>query len=131
MAGAADPRARAVAAIAPVISPARLPFEGMADVFTPWLPGFSDDAFSAQWQALGADPKWDAANHAAKIAPRPLLVIHAAHDDDVPLEQGQAVYDAAQEPRRIMIHEDANHAFTWHRDWLRGQLIGWLDGLAL
>lgn len=130
MAAAQDERPRAVVAIAPVIKPALLHFDETPEGYAPWLTGLTDETFSAAWRALAADPHGDASRFAARIAPRPLLVVHAEHDADVPFEHGKALFDSASEPRQMITHPEANHAFTWHRPWLRQQVLGWLDELA-
>jgi fermentation-respiration switch protein FrsA (DUF1100 family) len=120
---------KAVAVIAAVTDPRVLSFglENAGTYFTPWLPGLSPEAFVEQWQALGAE--YSPVEHVAKIAPRPLLIIHAEADEDVPFQQSQALFDCAEEPRRFLSHPTANHAFAWHRQWLRDQLFAWLDAL--
>ena len=128
---AVDARARAVATIAPVVRPAELHFDQTPEVYAPWLTGLSNETFARQWQALQADPRSDTTLHAGQIAPRPLLVIHARYDRVVPVTQGLALYDASQEPHRVIIDEEGNHSFVWRRDWLGQQLLDWLDGLAL
>jgi len=45
--------------------------------------------------------------------------------------QAEALFARADEPRTLMIHPEANHSFTWHRPWLRDQILGWLEGLDL
>jgi fermentation-respiration switch protein FrsA (DUF1100 family) len=131
MAAAVDDRPCAVAAIAPVVTPALLDFDQEPENYAPWLPGLSDRAFARQWKALQAAPRWDAAAHASQIEPRPLLVIHARYDRVVPLTQSQALLDAAHDPRKLVVHDEANHSFTGLRPWLRGQILEWLDGLGL
>jgi len=131
MAAAHDPRPRAVAALCPIVKPALLTYDQDAADYTPWLPGLSDASFAEQWRALSADPTFDTTGHVAQIAPRPLLVLHAEQDDAVPVAQGRALFDAAHDPRRLIIHDKANHSFTWHRPWFRAALIDWLDSLGL
>lgn len=46
---------------------------------------------------------------AGQIAPRPLLVIHGADDEMVPLEQARALYEAAEEPKALWIVPGAGH----------------------
>lgn len=112
MATVYDERVRAMAAVAPIVMPGLLPYDQDSGAYTPFLPGFSNAEFAGQWRALGADPRWDTSKCVARIAPRPLLVVHAAKDDAVPVEQGRVLYDAALDPRQIVIHDEANHSFT-------------------
>src|SRR5215210_2316029 len=39
----------------------------------------------------------------------PLLVLHGARDDLVPLMEGEALYEAAPEPKRLEVYPDAGH----------------------
>lgn len=48
-----------------------------------------------------------------KIAPRPLLVIHAKVDHDFPFEQVQALFERAGDPKEIIVVEGAGHL-----DWI-------------
>ena len=57
--------------------------------------------------------------------------IHSRVDEAVPFEQAEALFARAVEPRDLVIHPAANHAFVWHRPWLQDQLLGWLGGLNL
>jgi pimeloyl-ACP methyl ester carboxylesterase len=131
MAAANDPRPKAIALIGPVVAPGLLPFDEDADDYVPWLPRLSANAFRERWLALASDSKWSAASHVSRVAPRPIIDFHARDDDAVPLQQSQMLSEKAGLPFDLVIHDEANHAFTWHRPWLREQLFGWLDRLAL
>ena len=48
---------------------------------------------------------------AVKSAP-PLLILHGARDVLVPAEQARTIYEAAPEPKRLEIIEDADHIFS-------------------
>ena len=48
---------------------------------------------------------------AVKSAP-PLLIVHGASDELVPAEQALELYEAAPEPKRLEIIEDADHVFS-------------------
>lgn len=69
---------------------------------------------------------------ASLIAPRPLLVVHSRADSSVPVRQGEALYAAAGEPRRLVLLDDSPHCF-WigadservqeeAKDWMRRYL---------
>lgn len=126
-----NPKVRAIAAIGAVTDPRTLSFglEDARNYFTPWLPGLSVEAFVDQWNALDAD--FAPVEQVARLSPCPLLIIHAEGDADVPFQQSQRLFDCAAEPRRLIVHPTANHAFTWHRQWLRDQLFNWLDELNI
>ncbi|MEM0444372.1 MAG: alpha/beta hydrolase [Nitrososphaerota archaeon] len=48
----------------------------------------------------------------SKISPRPLLVVHGAKDDIVPLTHSEAIYKSAGEPRERVVIEGGDHTFT-------------------
>lgn len=131
LAGVADPRVHAVAVYSAVTDPRRLPFDEAvaAAEFTPWLHGLTPAGFRAQWEAL--DAAFIPVERVARLAPRPLLIVHSRADEVVPVQQGQALFERAGEPRDLVIHPQANHSFTWHRPWLREQILVWLERLDL
>jgi len=45
----------------------------------------------------------------SQIAPRPLLLMQAGHDDDVPLSEGRALFAAAREPKELWTVPNATH----------------------
>ncbi len=60
---------------------------------------------------VGADlSAFSPAAAAANLWPRPLLVVHGMDDEVVPFAQGQAVYDAASEPKQSLWIGDCGHA---------------------
>ncbi|HBY99218.1 MAG: alpha/beta fold hydrolase [Ardenticatenaceae bacterium] len=131
LAALTDLRARAVAVYGAVADPRELHFT-TADAeneFTPWLHGQAPEGFVAQWQAL--DATYVPVEQVARLSPRPLLILHGAADEVVPLEQAESLFTQAVDPRELVIHPEANHVFAWHRPWLRSQILGWLDRLAL
>lgn len=46
---------------------------------------------------------------AAKIAPRPLLIVHGSEDRLVPIENARRMYEAAGEPKEIVVLEGVGH----------------------
>ncbi|NJN43563.1 MAG: alpha/beta fold hydrolase [Anaerolineae bacterium] len=131
LAGAVDPRPRAVAALCAVTDPRMFPLNdpGYAQFFTPWLSGITPEELSEQWRDLGEE--FSPLAQAKKISPRPLLIVHAETDESVSVEHSHALFENSLEPTDIHIHPDANHAFTWHRPWLRETVLNWLDHLPL
>ena len=131
LAAAGDPRVRAVAVCGAVTDPRTLPFTAAdaAAEFTPWLHGLTPDGFQAQWEAL--DVACIPVEQVGRLAPRPLLVVHGRADEVVPVAQAEALHARAGELREFVIHPEANHSFTWHRPWLRDQIIGWIERLGL
>lgn len=45
----------------------------------------------------------------ARLAPRPLLVVHGALDPIVPVARAQALYAAASEPKRLVVFDNVGH----------------------
>ena len=63
----------------------------------------------------------------AKIAPRPLLLVHGAADWRLPARLSQWVYEMAGEGRELNILEGATHSLRQRRAELRSLLLGWLQ----
>ncbi|MPZ92843.1 MAG: alpha/beta fold hydrolase [Actinobacteria bacterium] len=118
-----DERVRAVVTIGAVTEPRRVHFTAaMAEVsFTPFLSGITPAEFETQWTAL------DGILEEAGALDRPLLIVHAANDPIVPVEQAHLLHDASGGRARLELHPDANHAFVWHRRWLIDLVVGWLE----
>ena len=126
LAAAADERVRGLMVYGAVTDPRLRPFtvEEAAAEFTPWLQGITPEGAVSQLASLGND--LIPVEQVDRIAPRPLLVIHGLRDEVVPTAQAETLYGRASDPRELMIHEEANHSFTWHRPWLRQQLLEWV-----
>ncbi len=56
------------------------------------------------------------ADAAANLWPRPVLVIHGMNDEVIPFAQGQAVYDAASEPKQSLFITRCAHAESLESD---------------
>jgi alpha-beta hydrolase superfamily lysophospholipase len=52
----------------------------------------------------------------AAIAPRPLLLFHGTADRVIPVEQSTRVYEAAGEPKELVLGEGADHCGTYFLD---------------
>lgn len=48
-------------------------------------------------------------NWVGKISPRPVLIIHGAQDDVIPVQSAWELYEKAKEPKEILILENADH----------------------
>lgn len=71
-------------------------------------------AATLRWR-LGIPPgAGDPIRAAPAIAPRPLLIIHGAHDGYIPSWHSQALYDAAGEPKRLWLVDGADHCQAHH-----------------
>ncbi|OPY56321.1 MAG: Alpha/beta hydrolase family protein [Pelotomaculum sp. PtaU1.Bin035] len=69
----------------------------------------------------------DVFGQAALIAPRPLLLIQGSNDQVVPVENAQAIYNAAGEPKKIRIIQEADHQFTGFHLEAWEALFEWLE----
>ena len=62
---------------------------------------------------------------------RPLLVIHGAKDETVPLEQGQQSYFLAGLPKRLVVIPNADHSFTNHGHKAAEEVVSWLQHILI
>lgn len=117
-----DRRVAAVCASAAVVEPSKIAFteEAVGESFTPWLAGITTEGFLSSWRELPA------CLDAAAMLAKPLLVVHGATDEVIPLEQGRALFAAASEPKRLEIHPEADHAFIDERRWWVTTVMDWL-----
>ncbi len=67
-------------------------------------------------------------SYIAGIAPRPLLLVHGSQDEVVAVSDAYRLYDAAGEPKQLVIVEDAGHrlrqddrAIATVIDWLKSK----------
>lgn len=58
----------------------------------------------------------DALSAVGKIAPRPLMLIHAMKDQAVSAAHSRRLYEAAAEPRYLLLEEGAGHCGSYFRD---------------
>ena len=63
---------------------------------------------------------------AARLSPRPLLLIHGSADELVPLADAQLLFDAAGDPKKLVLVENADHRFTHHRRQVWDIFFNWL-----
>ncbi|MBI4306700.1 MAG: prolyl oligopeptidase family serine peptidase, partial [Chloroflexi bacterium] len=68
----------------------------------------------------------------ARISPRPILLIHARGDEDIPYRHTERLYAEAGEPKTLLLVDDGHHSSAQHDldvhrvtcDWLRKALGG-------
>ena len=72
----------------------------MANVDRPWLPAFVVHRIIAA--------RYDSASKIGSLNV-PVLIVHGDADDTVPLRAGQALFEAAREPKSLYVVEGANH----------------------
>ena len=62
------------------------------------------------------EPTFKAADYMAKIAPLPLLMIQASHDQYTSVDEANRLFALAQEPKRFVLVDGHNHRFDGNRD---------------
>jgi putative redox protein len=65
----------------------------------------------------------------AKIAPRPLLLVHGSDDETVPLDDARALAEAAGETAELRVVNQAGHRLR-HDPRAVAVLMGWLEQQA-
>ena len=65
------------------------------------------------------------AQRVAKLAPRPLLLIHGLDDDRLPPQCSRTLYELAGQPKRIELLEGARHSLRQRREDVRRLLLDW------
>jgi fermentation-respiration switch protein FrsA (DUF1100 family) len=71
----------------------------MARVMLPWAP---------QWLSALAKNRFESARKLANVH-CPVLITHGSNDNIIPVEQGRTLYNAANEPRQLIIVQGAGH----------------------
>lgn len=73
----------------------------------------------------------------ARIAPRPVLLVHGRRDETVPVSHAERLYEKAGEPRQLVILEGAGHRLRRDEgaveallDWLKEHSQPWPGRLA-
>jgi fermentation-respiration switch protein FrsA (DUF1100 family) len=56
--------------------------------------------------------QYNVAEDAARISPRPLLIIHGTKDDQVTPDNAKAIYEKAREPKKLVWIENGDHQFS-------------------
>lgn len=62
-----------------------------------------------------------------RIAPRPLVLMHAEGDTQIPSDHSQDLYDRAGEPRKLVIAPGGAHQTVQHDPELQGMALRWLE----
>jgi fermentation-respiration switch protein FrsA (DUF1100 family) len=63
----------------------------------------------------------------ARIAPKPLFLLHARGDEEVPSEWSEELYAHAGEPRRIVVVPGGDHRSIQHDPELQATALRWLE----
>ena len=68
----------------------------------------------------------DVRDAVARIAGKPLMLIHAAGDEVVPSAVSEELFERAGEPKRLLITPDGDHRSAQHDAELQGESLRWL-----
>ena len=88
-------------------------------------PGFPADAEAWSRELREIRPT----AHIAKIPPRPLLVVHGADDEVVPLEDARVLADAAGDAVELRVLSEAGHRLR-HDPRAVALILGWMERQA-
>jgi uncharacterized protein len=62
-----------------------------------------------------------------RIAPRPLVLMHAEGDTQIPSDHSEELYERAGEPRKLVIVPGGAHTTVQHDPELQGAALLWLE----
>lgn len=62
-----------------------------------------------------------------RIAPRPLILLHAEGDTQVPSDHSESLFERAGEPRKLVIAPGGAHQTVQHDPELQGVALRWLE----
>jgi uncharacterized protein len=62
-----------------------------------------------------------------RIAPRPLILMHAEGDTQIPSDHSEMLYERAGEPRKLIIAPGGAHQTLQHDPELQGTALRWLE----
>jgi uncharacterized protein len=62
-----------------------------------------------------------------RIAPRPLIFMHAEGDTQIPSDHSEELYERAGEPRKLVIVPGGAHTSVQHDPELQGTALRWLE----
>jgi uncharacterized protein len=68
----------------------------------------------------------DIRDAAERISPRPLILMHAEGDAQVPSDQSEELHELAGEPRKLVIAPGGAHTTVQHDPELQEMALGWL-----
>jgi putative redox protein len=63
----------------------------------------------------------------ARVAPKPLFLLHARGDEQVPSEWSEELYENAGDPRRILVVPGGHHRSAQHDPELQATALRWLE----
>ncbi len=129
--GAVDNRVAGVSTWAAPAEPVRL-FSGFlekaGEVKHDLLPlGGHDSAVYVKRSFFHDLVRYDVAENAALIAPRPLQVVHGSDDNVVPVRNAEIIFNTAGQPKAKHLITGADHQFTEHYRQAWGAFFKWLE----
>ena len=65
-----------------------------------------------------------------RLAPKPVLLVHGADDDVLPVDCVHRLYERAREPKQVIVYEGAGHALNECREALEQDLLTWVRAVA-
>lgn len=87
--------------------------------------------FRAGPEAIRALDAWltehDLCDAVERMGAKPLLLIHAEGDDQIPSEWSRELHARAAEPRKLIILPGGHHRSAQHDPELHGIALGWLE----
>ncbi|HEX3561442.1 MAG TPA: alpha/beta hydrolase [Solirubrobacterales bacterium] len=69
----------------------------------------------------------DVGDSVERIAGRPLILMHAEGDTQIPSEHSEELYERAGEPRKLVIAPGGAHTTVQHDPELQGMALRWLE----
>jgi alpha-beta hydrolase superfamily lysophospholipase len=69
----------------------------------------------------------DVAEAVERIAPRPVILMHAEGDTQIPSDHSLELYERAGEPRKLIIAPGGAHGTVQHDAELQGTALRWLE----
>jgi uncharacterized protein len=62
-----------------------------------------------------------------RISPRPLILLHAEGDTQIPSDHSEELYERAGEPRKLVVVPGGAHGTVQHDPELQGMALRWLE----
>ena len=75
---------------------------------------------------VSLSPQTYGANMAGLVSPRPMLIVHGKADTRLPYSCGMQVYEWAQEPKKLVLYDGAEHRLEECREELADLLREWI-----
>jgi fermentation-respiration switch protein FrsA (DUF1100 family) len=93
----------------------------------PAPPGSYLDSIEIDARALAAWlEEYEIADAVERLGTKPLLLIHAKGDEQVPYRHSEELYARAAEPKRLLLLEGGDHRSAQHDAEIQGESLRWL-----